>query len=141
MKIRGIRFCQVSERGQAHAFADIFTKLGFTQKELGAPEGDFNGAVFPIEHHSEQSPPTQSGPTQSGSAQSWIELWPAGENMPEMVMLQIIVDDADAVADLARQNGLDPKGPDEAHGERIYYLHTPTGLPMSFQSKINDNET
>jgi hypothetical protein len=56
--------------------------------------------------------------------------------MPEMTMLQIVVDDADAWARRAKENGVDVKGPDDAHGERIYYIDGPGGLPLSFQSKV-----
>ncbi len=126
MKVLGMRFCRVAGGGQAEALADMFRKLGLDERQMappGAESNDFFGAVFPIEHNQENS---------------WIEIWPAGENMPEMVMLQIIVDDAEAFAENAKKNGLDPKGPDDAHGERIYYLAGPGGLPISFQSKIND---
>jgi len=56
--------------------------------------------------------------------------------MPKGIMLQIIVDDADAWAVRAKENGLDPKGPIDEYGERIYYLQAPGGLPVSFQSKL-----
>ena len=127
MKILGMRFCRVARKDDAAGLADMFEKLGLSARDLGAqksgePGGDFQGAVFPIEHNEENS---------------WIEVWPAGEMMPEMTMLQIIVDDADAFAAEGRKNGLDVKGPDDAHGERIYYLEGPGGLPVSFQSRID----
>jgi len=52
--------------------------------------------------------------------------------MPAGIMLQIVVDDADAWADNARKNGLEPTGPMDEHGEHIYYLNAPGGLPVSF---------
>ena len=55
--------------------------------------------------------------------------------MPACTMLQLVVDDADAWAARARENGLDPHGPMDAHGERIYFLQAPTGLPVTFQSR------
>jgi hypothetical protein len=120
MKVLGIRFCSVS--AGAEELAEFFEKgLGLSASEMGSiPEGSpFQGRVFP-------------------AGDSWIELWPEGPDMPECVMLQIIVDDADAWAEQARTNGLNPHGPTDAHGERIYYLQTPTGLPLSFQSKLED---
>ena len=51
-----------------------------------------------------------------------------------------LVDDADAFAAQARKNGLAPKGPMDAHGERIYMLEGPDGLQMSFQSKRNESQ-
>ena len=43
----------------------------------------------------------------------------------------------DAVAAYAGANGLDPKGPTDAHGERIYMLTAPNGQMISFQSKAD----
>ncbi|MEL6371957.1 MAG: hypothetical protein AAFY84_05005 [Pseudomonadota bacterium] len=132
MKVLGMRFCKVAPKDDAIELTDMLGKLGLEQRDLGAPEteqgsgaarsDDFMGGVFPITHNQENS---------------WIEVWPAGQHMPEMVMLQIIVDDAEAFAENARKNGLEPKGPDDAHGERIYYLEGPGGLPISFQSKFD----
>ena len=121
MKVLGMRFCRVSEENTARDLASFLLRLGLQQRAMdGCAEG-FQGGVFPIEHNGENS---------------WIEVWPASEGMPEMTMLQIIVDDADTFAEEARKNGLSPKGPDDAHGERIYFLEAPGGLPVSFQSKI-----
>jgi hypothetical protein len=75
----------------------------------------FSGAVFP-------------------AGESWVEVWPQRPQMPAGVMLQIIVDDADAFADYATSNGLAPQGPMDAHGERIYFLKGPGELQISFQS-------
>ena len=127
MKLLGMRFCRVAGGGGAEGLADLFRKLGLPERPMAPPDGvdptAFMGAVFPVENNGENS---------------WVEIWPAGENMPEMVMLQLIVDDADAFADNARKNGLDPKGPDIAHGEKIYYLAGPGGLPISFQSHTEE---
>ena len=134
MKVLGLRFCKVAHTDEARALAEILGEngLGLKANDMGPPDmnmGDgFQGAVFP------------AGDSDNGGAQtglgSWIEIWPAGEAMPKMTMLQIVVDDADAWAARAKKNGLDVKGPDDAHGERIYYLEGPGGLPISFQSKV-----
>ena len=123
MKVLGMRYCKVAKLENAKSLASMLGKLGMKERDMyGGSAPEFQGAVFPVEHNGENS---------------WIEIWPAGENMPEMTMLQIVVDDADAFAEEARRNGLDPKGPDDAHGERIYYLTGPDGAPISFQSKID----
>ena len=127
MKVLGIRFCRVAKRENAEALAKMLGPEGLGLKEAELPpmpglEG-FAGAVFPVEKNADNS---------------WIEVWPASEGMPEMVMLQIIVDDANAWAENARKNGVEPKGPDKAHGEIIYYLEGPSGLPIAFVSKDPD---
>ena len=70
----------------------------------------------------------------------WVSQAMATEDMPTGVMLQIVVDDADAFAEHARGNGLEPQGPMDAHGERIYFLTAPSGLAVSFQSKTAEPE-
>ena len=118
MRFLGIRFCSVS--AQAEELAKFFGEgLGLQAKELphADPSQDFFGAVFP-------------------AGDSWIEVWKDGPEMPAGIMLQIIVDDADTWAERAKSNGLDPHGPIDEHGERIYYLMAPGGLSVSFQSKI-----
>jgi len=120
MKVLGLRFCSVNN--DADSLADFLDALGLPRKDLGEHGCDsdaFNGAIYPAED-------------------SWIEIWPQGPEMPAGVMLQIVVDDADAFAVHAKTNGLAPQGPIEAHGERIYYLQAPTGLKLSFQSKVAD---
>lgn len=116
MKLLGIRYCAVSELAEELA-AFLESGLGLTPRDMGAMSDGFSGAVFP-------------------AGDSWIELWPESEGMPAMTMLQLVVDDADAFAAHARSTGLEPKGPMDAHGERIYYLTAPNGLPMSFQSRL-----
>ena len=116
MEVIGIRFCSVAE--EAADLAAFLSKVGLPQRDLGATESDsFSGAVFP-------------------AGDSWVEVWQKGPDMPEGVMLQVVVDDADAFAEHARSNGLEPHGPMDAHGERIYFLQAPTGLQMSFQSAL-----
>ncbi|GJL90370.1 hypothetical protein [Hyphococcus sp.] len=124
MKVLGIRFCKVAKAEDVKAIAALLGEngLGLSLLDLGESEG-FSGAVFPVDEGAK-----------SGLG-SWIEFWPAGEGMPEMTMLQIVVDDADAFAARAKKNGLDVKGPDDAYGERIYYLEGAGGLPIAFLSK------
>ena len=92
--------------------------IGMEEQDLGEAEG-FAGAIFP---------------TEDGA--SWVEVWPEAEGIPNGYMLQIIVENADDVAEEAKNNGLSPHGPIDAHGERIYYLTAPGALPVSFQSKL-----
>jgi len=124
MKVLGIRFCKVAHKDDAKALADMLGEngLGLAPTDMGQSK-DFNGAVFPMDEAAAKG------------LGSWIEIWPAGEQMPEMTMLQIVVDDADAFAEQAKKNGLEVKGPDDAHGERIYYLEGAGGLPIAFLSK------
>jgi hypothetical protein len=114
MKVRAIRFCAVSEQSEE--------LIRFFREGLGLPTRDPGehaaaGAVFP-------------------AGESWIEVWREGPDMPAGTMLQIVVDDADSLAQQARANGLEPQGPTDAHGERIYFLKAPTGLPVTFQSPL-----
>lgn len=120
MKLIGIRFCQVADQSEAADLSSILTNLGLAERDLGMGGNDtFQGAIFP---------------TNDGA--SWVEIWAAGEGFEAGTMLQLIVDDADAFAQHARENGLDPQGPTDAHGERIYYLRGPRAMPISFQSKL-----
>lgn len=125
MKVLGVRFCKVIHADNARGLAAMLGENGFGLKpvDMGAAE-EFNGAVFPVD----------DAPQGEGS---WIEIWPAGEAMPEMTMLQIVVDDADAWAERARKNGVEVKGPDDAHGERIYYMEGPGGTQVAFLSKAD----
>jgi len=117
MEILGIRFCTVT--AQAKEELDFFeNKLSL--KNNFDSNNDFVGGVFSTEDQS-----------------SWLECWQASEQMPSGIMLQLVVKDADAFAKNARLNGLQPSGPVDAHGERIYYLKTPSGMNMSFQSKLS----
>jgi hypothetical protein len=115
MKLLGIRYCVVD--ATAESFARFLRDgLGVAELDMGQTGGQFTGAVFP-------------------AGDSWVEMWPESDGMPATTMLQLVVDDADAFAAHARQNGLEPNGPVDAHGERIYYITAPSGLPMSVQSK------
>jgi hypothetical protein len=101
--------------------ATLFAAIGLPQRPMDAPapaasRNAFVGAIFP-------------------AGESWIELWPEGPGMPAGTMLQVVVDDADAFAKHARDHGLAPQGPMDAHGERIYFLKAPDGSQISFQSK------
>ncbi len=116
MKILGIRFCTISK--EAEALAEFFEKgLGMPKKDLELGADGFAGAIFP-------------------AGDSWIEMWPESKEMPAGLMLQIVVDDADQMAENAKKQGLTVHGPTDAHGERIYFLQAPTGLPVTFQSKL-----
>ena len=89
MKVLGIRFCSVS--AEAPQLAQFFGEgLGLPQMEWSTepPAEGFAGAVFP-------------------AGESWVEVWSDGPQMPAGIMLQIVVDDADAWADRAREGGLD----------------------------------
>ena len=116
MNILGIRFCNVT--------ADARSEINFFEDKLGISNTfenheDFQGGIFATEDKS-----------------SWIECWQASEQMPAGIMLQIIVEDSDTAAAEAKENGLEAFGPMDAHGERMYYVKTPSGLQLSFQSKI-----
>ena len=117
MKPLGIRFCQVAPAQDSAGLAEMLRRLGMEENDMGGGEA-FAGAVFPSQGN------------------SWVEMWPEAEGIPNGFMLQIVVEDADAVAEEARANGLNPVGPVDAHGERIYYLTAPGGLPVSFQSVV-----
>ena len=115
MEVLGIRFCAVAE--EAKPMAEFFTKgLGLPERDLGGGE-EFHGAVIP-------------------AGTSWIEIWQKGADMPAGLMLQIVVDDADAVAATARESGIEVNGPMEAHGEKIYFAVAPGGLSVSFQQVL-----
>lgn len=117
MTILGIRFCAVAE--EAAPMAEFFTKgLGLEERDLGGG-GEFQGCVIP-----------------AGDS-SWVEIWQKGESMPAGLMLQLVVDDAEAVAETARANGVEIQGPMEAHGEKIYFAVAPGGLSVSFQQVIS----
>ena len=119
MNVLGIRFCAVAE--EAQPMAEFFTQgLGLPQRDLGGGDS-FHGAVIP-------------------AGTSWIEIWQKSADMPAGLMLQIVVDDADAVAATARKNGIDVKGPMEAHGEKIYFAVAPGGLSVSFQEVVETQE-
>jgi hypothetical protein len=115
MRVLSIRYCSVTP--QAEELAEFFRALGMQDRMNAADSGAaaFSGAIFP-------------------AGDSWVEVWPQRPQMPPGVMLQIIVDDADAFAEYAASNGLTPQGPMDAHGERIYFLKGPGELQLSFQS-------
>jgi len=119
MEVLGIRFCAVAE--EAQQMAEFFTNgLGLPERDMGGGDG-FHGAVIP-------------------AGTGWIEIWQKATDMPVGLMLQIVVDDADAVADNARKNGIDVQGPMEAHGEKIYFAVAPGGLSISFQEVLEKTE-
>lgn len=119
VKVLGFRFCTVSP--EASNLAAFFDAIGFERHplEFGSdPEDDsFAGAVF-------------------AAGDSWLAMWPPGADMPLGMMLQVVVDDADAFAARAREQGLNPAGPSDTQGKRIYFLQAPTGLQISIQSRL-----
>lgn len=120
MNVLGIRFCSVSSEGEAQA--KFLTQLGLPRKPFDLPEGasdDFCGAIFPA------------------GTDSWVEIWNEAPGMPAGVMLQVVVDDADAFAHHARAQGLAISEPMDQFGERIYFCQAPGGLNVSFQSKVD----
>ncbi|MAW59945.1 MAG: hypothetical protein CMJ94_03800 [Planctomycetes bacterium] len=119
VEVLGIRFCAITPEAD-----QLVETLGLG---LGFP-----CVAKPLKEGDPESP--QGGIFHAGS--SWIEVWPEGEGMPAGIMLQVEVDDADAVAVQARAQGLNPQGPMLAHGERIYSMLAPGGLVMTFQSKV-----
>lgn len=115
MKVIGLRYCMVSD--------DAEVLSGFLENEMALPSinpfpdsDKFGGSLVP-------------------AGDSLVEIWPTGEGMPAMTMLQIEVDDAGEWAKLARSNGCEVQGPTMAHGEEIYYVTAPSGMPISVQSK------
>lgn len=123
MKPLSIRFCAVSpEADQLVEFLGLGLGFPCTAKPLGNDPDGPQGGVFPTQ------------------GESSIEIWKDGTGMPAGIMLQVVVEDADAVAEHARANGLQPKGPMLTRGEKIYYLLAPGGLAMTFQSKLADGE-
>jgi len=115
VRVIGIRFCYVTpEAGDLARF--LTDGLGLQQNVPVADGEPFAGAIFP-------------------AGDGWVEVWPESAGSPSGAMLQIVVDDADAWADRARANGLEPAGPIDQHGERIYFLDAPGGLSVSFQSR------
>ena len=116
MSLKGIRFCAVAD--EAEEMAAFFTKgLGLEERDLGGGEG-FHGCVIPA------------------GSDSWIEIWKKAENMPAGLMLQMVVDNADEMAETAKAGGFDVQGPMEAHGEKIYFAVAPGGLSISFQEVV-----
>src|SRR6187551_2887146 len=110
MKVLGFRFCTVSP--EASSLASFLDALGFQRHPL---VGDDSGAVF-------------------AAGESWLAMWPPSEQMRPGMMLQVVVDDADAFASHAREQGLNPTGPADSQGKRIYFIQAPTGLQISIQS-------
>lgn len=123
MEALGIRFCAVSKHAEDLAKL-LGDGLGLTQKSTSeiVDSKTLRGSVF-----------------EAGS--SWIEVWPESDQMPSGVMLQIVVDNADAWAERARNNGVELVGPMDINNERAYYLEGPGSMPITFQSAIHNAET
>jgi hypothetical protein len=120
MTILGIRFCTVKPADTANKLAEFLGPNGWQMdaRDMGSGADEFAGAVFPA------------------GADSWTEIWPSGEQMPETTMLHIVVDDADAYAEKAKANGVDVQGPMDMHGERVYVSQAPGDLPIAVLSKL-----
>lgn len=120
MTLLGIRYCSVQPADDARALAKMLGAegWGFAETDLGIAGDAFAGAVFP-----------------AGEA-SWIELWAAAPGLPEGMMLQIVVDDADRYAAQARARGIEVAGPTDAHGERIYTCRGPGGVSIAVLSAL-----
>ncbi|WP_199610245.1 VOC family protein [Flocculibacter collagenilyticus] len=124
MQVLGIRFCAVTD--EAQDLAHFLNGLGLTERKMGDCDDNqsdshaFSGAIFPAGEH------------------SWVEVWQSSSQMPAGIMLQIIVDDAEAFAAHAKQNKIEVQGPMKNYGETIYFAEGPSGLKLSFQSKDND---
>lgn len=127
MKLLGHRLSYVGENAGALAMSKLLMALGLTPREIFAKDfqpseklddTDFAGAIFASDDN------------------NWVELWAELEGLPKGLMLQLVVDDADALAAAARANGIEPHGPVDVHGERIYYIQSPIGMPISFQSRL-----
>ena len=114
MKVLSMRYCTVES--EASELQSFFDKLGLPRKSSAV--SDASGAIY-------------------SAGESWIEVWQEGPDMPAGLMLQIIVDDADAFAHHAQANGLAPHGPVHAHGEKMYFLTSPSGLNVTIQAQEN----
>jgi hypothetical protein len=121
MKVLGFRFCTVSP--EAGNLASFFDALGFERHPL---EG---GGATPAD--------TESKGAVFAAGDSWLAIWPPTEEVAPGIMLQVVVDDADAFAARAREQGLAPLGPTDAQNKRIYFLQAPTGLRVSIQSRLS----
>ena len=122
MKIHSIRFCAITPEADALVeFLGLGLGMSCVEKLLIKDDPDSaKGGIF----HAEDG--------------SWIEVWKDGPQMPAGIMLQVVVENADAMASYAKQNGLSPRGPMVADGEQLYSLVAPGGLVITFQSKIKD---
>lgn len=110
-----MRFC--STEADCDPMIEFFEKLGLPALEMPADAAAYPGKIFT-------------------AGESWLEFWKEGPGMEKGIMLQIIVDDADAYAKQAKENGLEPQGPMEMHGERVYFFKSPSGMPVSVQAKV-----
>ncbi len=115
MKALSMRIANVVENSTE--ISGFFDSLGLSRMDMPEEAAGFEGSIH-------------------FAGESWIETWQTGEQMPIGLMLQIVVDDAEEFAAHARENGLDPQGPMDAHGERIFMLTAPGGLQVSFQSRL-----
>lgn len=114
LKLLGYRHVTVSE--ESEQMVDFFeNKLGLANSWTETDK--YSGGVFKSEN-------------------SWLEFWGKSEDMPEMTMLQLIVDDADEFAACIKTSGVELNGPVEERGERIYSMTAPNRMPVTIQSSI-----
>ncbi|WP_345243873.1 hypothetical protein [Pontibacillus salipaludis] len=114
MKVLGFRYVDVSEKSDE--MVDFFQhKLGM--ENSWSDTEDYRGGIF-----------------KAGG--SWLEFWHKNECMNALTMLQIVVDEADEFASFAKEQGVEIHGPIEEHGEKIYSLHAPNGMPVTIISTI-----
>ncbi|WP_226580928.1 hypothetical protein [Halobacillus litoralis] len=114
MKVLGYRYVDVSDKSDD--MVDFFqNKLGIENAWTNTDE--YRGGIFK-------------------AGDSWLEFWHKSECMVGVTMLQIVVDDADAFADYAKKQGTDIHGPIEEHGEKMYSLTAPNGMPVTILSSI-----
>ncbi|MCA1021129.1 VOC family protein [Halobacillus litoralis] len=114
MKILGYRYVDVSDVSEA--------MVDFFQNKLG------------IENAWEDTEEYRGGIFKAGD--SWLEFWHKNECMMPVKMLQLVVDDADAFAEHAREQGVEIYGPIEEHGEKMYSTTAPDGMPVTILSSL-----
>ena len=129
MQVLSMRYCTVEP--QAADLLAFFDKLGLPRKPPATSQGE--AAAGSAEHTAGANNQDLNGGVFL-AGQSWIEVWQESTDMPAGVILQIVVDDAEAFAQIAQTNGLSPHGPVHAHGETIYFLTAPSGLNVTVQS-------
>lgn len=121
MQVLSIRFCAISpEADQLVEFLGLGLGMPCVEKNLV-----------------ENNPESLKGGIFAAGDGSWIEVWKDGPQMPAGIMLQVVVDDADEMAETAKAHGLKPHGPLMSHGEKIYSIVAPGGLVMTFQSAVD----
>jgi hypothetical protein len=112
MNVLGYRYVTVTEHSME--------MVDFLENKLGIPNGR------------KETDDNQGGVFTAGDSQ--LEFWRKSDCMPESVMLQLIVDDADEFAEFASARGVKLDGPMLEQGEKIYALTAPDGMPVTIHS-------